>query len=351
MAAGSHQEGAHRWMGNRIHRSGHSIPILSMRWRLVGVSLEDPPMALTQSRLAGPARSLGERAGRFTMRVGNKMVRVSQSPWDRAHSTRDGSGARIESRARRALRLGYVQHGEFDLKIAYDPDVISDKVVNTIERGAYERFEGRRSKSFIDEGDRVIELGAGLGFLSALIMSQTQVGDYQMVEADPRLRDLMKKTHELNEVEGPATIHTCVATCNQDMIAAGSVDFFVGEKFCASSLLGAKNLKHSVEVPVVSLPDMIREHRSNVLIADIEGAETDLFDGTPLDGIEKIIMEIHPHRIGLDGVRDIFRNLDALGFVFDAKASSGVVCGFRLHPEPGEREPALSGAASGASAD
>ena len=247
-------------------------------------------MALTQSRLADSARSLAERAGRFTMRVGNKMVRVSQSPWDRAQNTRKDSG---ESRARRAQRRGYVQHGEFDLKIAYDPDVISDKVVNTIERGAYERFEGRRSKSFIEEGDRIIELGAGLGFLSALIMSQTEVGDYQMVEADPRLRKLMKKTHELNGVEGPATMHTCVATCNDEMIAAGAVDFFVGEKFCASSLLGAKNLKHSVEVPVVSLPDMIREHRSNVLIADIEGAETDLFNGTPLDGVEKILSLIH----------------------------------------------------------
>ena len=116
------------------------------------------------------------------------------------------------------------------------------------------------------------------------------------------------------------------------MIAAGTVDFFVGEKFCASSLLGAKNLKHSVAVPVVSLPDLIRENRSNVLIADIEGAETDILNGTPLNGIERILIEIHPHRIGLDGVRAVFRNLDDLGFAYDIDASSGEVCGFRLDP-------------------
>ena len=69
-----------------------------------------------------------------------------------------------------------------------------------------------------------------------------------------------------------------------------------------------------------------------MLIADIEGAETGVFNGTPLETIERILMEIHPHRIKDDGVREIFRDLDELGFVYDITASAGAVLGFRRLP-------------------
>ena len=69
-----------------------------------------------------------------------------------------------------------------------------------------------------------------------------------------------------------------------------------------------------------------------MLIADIEGAETGVFNGTPLESIERILMEIHPHRIDDAGVRQIFRDLDELGFVYDITTSSGNVLGFHRAP-------------------
>lgn len=248
--------------------------------------------------------------------------------WSRSVADRLAAASAEESPTERAQRLGYVVHGEFGVKIAYEADVISDRVIETIEGGHYERFEGRRSKTFLADGDRVVELGAGLGLLSTLIMSSKKIADYQLVEADPRLPVVMERTHELNGVSGPAHINSCVATCNQSMIEDGKVDFHVGDKFCASSLYGARNLKHTVEVPVISLTELIQEHKSNVLIADIEGGEVDLFTGEGFDNIDKILMEIHPARIGQSGVREIFRDLDRLGFVFHAQASAGAVCGF-----------------------
>lgn len=278
-----------------------------------------------RTRLERPLSAALARSGRFANRVGNKLARmsVSAAPWDRV-----GSGSARESAVERAARLGYVVHGEFKLKLAYDENVLSEQVIETIERGGYERFEGRRSREFVVAGDRVIELGAGLGFLSALIMSTTDVADFQLVEADPRLASVIRRTHALNNVNGPSTIHSCVATCDAELIDAGEVDFHVGAKFCASSIMGARKRKNTVKVPVVSLPDLISEHDSNVLLLDIEGAETGIFNGTPLGSIERIIMEIHPHRIGDQAVRDIFRHLDALGFVYDMTASAGGVVGF-----------------------
>jgi FkbM family methyltransferase len=235
-----------------------------------------------------------------------------------------------ESRPDKARRRGYIYHGEQKYKIAYDPDIITDPVIDTISDGHYERFEARRAAQMIEDGDRVIELGAGLGFLSTLILDRKKVTDYQAVEADPRLPAMIQRTHDLNNARGPLTIHNAVATCDKTMIDAGTVEFYVGEKFCASSLLGTMStLKHTVRVPVVSLPEMIDEHRSNALILDIEGAEVGVMNGTPLDGITKILMETHPHRIGPAGIRDLFRNLDAQGFMYVGEWSAGHVTGFR----------------------
>lgn len=277
-------------------------------------------------------QTVSAQANRIGRRVASRLSEFStkRSAWDQATGNNGSSksGSR-ETPRERAERQGYVKHGEFGLKIAYDSDVISDRVIDTIERGAYERFEGRRSKKFVQPGDRIIELGAGLGFLSALIMKDTEIADYQAVEADPRLPAMMLKTHELNGVKGPLTIQSCVATCSQEMIEEGEVEFFVGKKFCASSLMGANNLKHTVRVPVVSLPAMIIENKSNVLLCDIEGSETDIFNGTPLGTIERILMEIHPHKIGQEGVRAMFQHLDALDYVYDADGSAGGVIAFR----------------------
>jgi FkbM family methyltransferase len=220
-------------------------------------------------------------------------------------------------------------HGAFKLKIAYSNEVLLDEVVGGIERGSYERTEGNQVQRLVVTDDRVIELGAGLGFLSALVMSTTNVADYVAVEADPRLRDVIERTHELNGVTGPLTIESCVATCSDALIESGSVDFFVSKKFCASSLREVGRLKHTVKVPVVSLRELIDTHRSNVLICDIEGAETDIFNGTDLGTIEKVMMEVHPNLIGQEGMQQIFKSLVEHDFVYDADVSMGNVVCFR----------------------
>lgn len=232
-----------------------------------------------------------------------------------------------------ARRAGYVLHGEFGLRVAYDPEIVADRVVASISYGSYERFEGRRAMDLIESGDRITELGAGLGVVSALILSRKNVDDYQLVEADPRLPKLIRRTHDLNDVGKGIAIHSCVATCNRTLIERGEAEFFVDKRLSASSLLGTKDLRERIVVPVVSLPDLIAAHGSTVLISDVEGAEVDLFDGTELPSVDKILMEIHPGRIGQKGVRSIFRNLDAIGFVFQPQTSSGIVCSFRRYVE------------------
>jgi FkbM family methyltransferase len=262
--------------------------------------------------------------------------------WDQvASSPSSGTAAKLappkseaprDQKAARQQGSDYVIHGSFGVKVAHSDDILLDEVARGIRRGSYERTEATQVGKLVEPGDRVIELGAGLGFLSALVISTIEVADYVAVEADPRLRDVIHRTHELNGLSGPLTVESCVATCGTDLIEAGTVDFFVSKKFCASSLHTVGRLKHTVSVPVVPLVDLIERHGSNVLVCDIEGAESDIFNGTDLGSIDKVMMEIHPRVLGQSGMLDLFRHLCEAAFVYDADLSIGNVVCFRKLP-------------------
>jgi FkbM family methyltransferase len=225
----------------------------------------------------------------------------------------------------------YLIHGEFKLKVAYDPVYVGKKAKVSIENGSYERYEGRNLMRLIEDGDRIVELGAGLGFLSCLMLLNKNIAAYDMVEANPNLPPLMARTHALNNAPNIGqTTHNCVLTSNADLISAGMVNFNISKKFCASGIGDhVRNVIQQVTVPVRALSTFIAEKRPNVLVADIEGGETGLFAGADLSGITKILMEIHPAVIGQAGVRSIFRELDAHGFVFDPTCSAGLITTFR----------------------
>jgi FkbM family methyltransferase len=223
----------------------------------------------------------------------------------------------------------YLVHGEFGLRIAYDPAIVSERVADSITRGAYERFEGRRLLGLVEDGDQILELGAGLGFISALLMLNKAIAKYHLVEADSRLIKLIRGTHKLNGVPATAEIHNCVVTVDAAQVAAGTVSFYLDQSFNASNLTKAERPLATIQVPVSSFHTVLEEVQPTCLIVDIEGAELDLFNGDELPGVRKILVEIHPKHFGLAGVRSIFRNLDASGFVPDVTLSSGRVVSFR----------------------
>ena len=52
------------------------------------------------------------------------------------------------------------------------------------------------------------------------------------------------------------------------------------------------------EVATQCLEDVIAAHKANVLVMDIEGLEVDILETARLDGIDKIIVEIHYDKVG-----------------------------------------------------
>ena len=62
-----------------------------------------------------------------------------------------------------------------------------------------------------------------------------------------------------------------------------------------------------------------------------EVAIFDIIDGNSfaLDGVDRILVELHDHVTGLSGVGTLFRTLAAKGFVYDPRHSAGSVILFQ----------------------
>ena len=62
----------------------------------------------------------------------------------------------------------------------------------------------------------------------------------------------------------------------------------------------------TVEVPTMNLDALLRDEAIDLVVCDVEGAETVLFQDADLSGVDRIFLEMHDHVTGLSGVRGLF---------------------------------------------
>ncbi len=216
------------------------------------------------------------------------------------------------------------------VKIPFDESIITPKIARSIEKGRYERDEVTGTPKFIEPDDRVIELGAGIGFISSFIMKNLNVENVMCIEADPDLCGFIRKVHKENEIS-TALVRNVVAL--NDAGDVGSTKFYVREPFWSSSLDGDSEYAKVVDVPTVRLSTLIQEFSANTLIVDIEGGERDLFNPLDLTGIDKVFLEIHTRKIKRIGIKLCFDALSNSGFAYDQQVSRGGSVLFRRIPK------------------
>lgn len=215
------------------------------------------------------------------------------------------------------------------VKIPLDPNVITSKIERAIRKDRYELDEVSGTPKFLEKDDRVIELGAGIGFISSFLGVRLGVENVLCVEADPTLCAFIRSVHELNGLQA-AQVRNCVAL--NDGAAEAPVPFYVREQFWSSSLDGEEPYQKAIEVPGIRLSKLIRDFKANTLIVDIEGGERDLFAPADLSGIDKIFLEIHTRKIKRIGIKHCFDALSQSGFCYDQQVSRGGSVLFRRIP-------------------
>ena len=190
--------------------------------------------------------------------------------------------------------------------------LISPAVLREIESGRYEGEEIACALLNIAPNDVVLELGAGIGALSSVILRRKEALAWVCVEANPDLIPLIRKNHKLNELNGITVINGVLGHARETV----EHDFYVTEDFWASSLARPAMFKEIKKVPGRNFGEILDKYRPSFIICDIEGGEYDLF--TPqadLSGVRKICLEAHP--AAAQRVAALAEFLEQEGFALD----------------------------------
>ncbi len=187
--------------------------------------------------------------------------------------------------------------------------------------GLYEIPEITGLSRVIRPGDRVLELGAGLGIITAL--AARAAGPKGRVRAYEANADLIPDTLTFLKANSVTTVDLINAVLVNEPDPAPR-HFHLAGSFAESSLLGAegRDPQGMVEVPAHCLADVLADFRPEVLICDIEGAEVELFPTLPPSSLRAAVVELHPDRLSPAQVQSIH----------DGFAARGLLC---RHPGPG----------------
>lgn len=206
-----------------------------------------------------------------------------------------------------------------------DPAVITPGIRAAMLSGRFEAEESSQIPLIVRPGDRVLEIGAGIGFISTLLSRQRRVGSVLAVEANPHLLAYMERLHARNRVRKVRRLNAVLT--NE---AVPSKTFYLRQDFWMGSLMPGPNPYHATaEVPTCNFNALLREEGVSLIVCDVEGAESFLFDDADLGGVDRIFVEMHDHITGLSGVARLFATLCMQGFVYDPRHSVGSVVLFQ----------------------
>jgi FkbM family methyltransferase len=192
---------------------------------------------------------------------------------------------------------------------------MSRRVEQAISKGGYERDELRLIGMVLSPSDVVLEVGAGLGVVSAYCAKRLGSSRVFAFEANPDLEPHIRETYALNGVEPTLEMSAIRAT-------AGRVTLYRTKHVFSSSIVKRSAEAIPIEVPGKALSYVVEKFRPTLLIVDVEGAEDELFDRAQLPGVTKIVLELHERVIGEAKARRVRGALNALGFREDRGLSS-----------------------------
>lgn len=198
------------------------------------------------------------------------------------------------------------------IRVPHSP-FLNEARIARIAAGRYEGPEIAAALALVGPDDRVIELGAGIGLVGAVVAHQARPAAMMSFEANPALVPVIEDLYALNGLEGAITLKNQVLLAGPDRPEV--IPFHVRNSFLGSSLIENKARKsRAVAVPTADFETVRKSFRPTVLIMDIEGGERDLLESADLSGIRAVIVEFHPGAYGVPGMRRCKSILRAAGF-------------------------------------
>lgn len=201
---------------------------------------------------------------------------------------------------------------------------LNDTRIRRIEAARYEGDEIAGALAVVQPGDRVLEMGAGLGIVGAVIARNANPAALLSFEANPDLIPHAQALYTENELEDVVELRNQVVISAPDR--PKTVTFHIQNSFLGSSLIDKTNRKtRPVKVPTIGFDSLRESFRPDVLIMDIEGGELEFLEHANLNGIRAVVIEFHPDSYGIEGVKACKNALRRVGFVKNPDLSTRFV--------------------------
>ncbi|CTQ55428.1 methyltransferase, FkbM family [Roseibium album] len=193
-----------------------------------------------------------------------------------------------------------------DIKVTAELDYIPFGIRKQLYQKNYEKGELTLVRRALRPDDRVLEVGAGIGFISlacAKICGPENVLSY---EPNPAMKRVIEKNYALNGLI--PNLRNKVLS-----VEAGEVEFYFSDNVLSSSLIDRKH-GDATKVQADAISEVVNEYDPTAIVMDVEGAEIELLRNCNLSNISKIMIEMHPHIVGMEQIEALSQYLIDNGF-------------------------------------
>ena len=201
--------------------------------------------------------------------------------------------------------------------------IVNERLLQSMRRERYERGEVTALRGIVKPTDRVLDIGAGVGLISAIAAQIVGPKNVVAIEANPEMMPMIEETHRINGVAGINALNGAAVT----QPTGSPVPFHLQENFWSSTMDPASTdsagFVRTCMVPEIDLNSLMQEFQPTVLSVDIEGGELSLFDTLDMSSLRTITLELHPRQYGPAGVAHILATLMSAKFVYHAGVSPG----------------------------
>lgn len=205
-------------------------------------------------------------------------------------------------------------------------DMLNERVAGKLETGTYEAHEAQAAQMRLREGMRVLELGAGVGYIASICAGVAGAANVVTVEANPAMLPVIRANLDRNGYQATRLIHGAV-TGEGD---AEEIAFDPKKVFWAGRIADEEaDAEKLVTVPMLPLSGLLQEHRPHLVIMDVEGAERHLFDAPWPAHVRAVMMELHPNQYPDQVIKQIVDCMSASGLTYDPGPSRGRILCFR----------------------
>lgn len=209
------------------------------------------------------------------------------------------------------------------LKFPKDGTYLTGKVRGLLRENAYEHALTTAALKATREGDTVLDLGCGLGFVSAMLAKRRKVTAIHGYDGNATLLTYAEAMLATNGIKNVSLTHGVLGK------RKSTASFYVRTPFAASSLTPVKDDDaRETTVEMHNIKTTLTTLKPTVIICDIEGGEVDLLKDAALKGVRQLVIKLHPSHIGHTGIRDLFDALGAAGLAYDPRISTGRIVGF-----------------------